>query len=174
MTSGSNTYRLVQHLSQGFPMPSLKPRLALTLPEHRHDLLKRLAVLQGVSMASVVTDLLEECYPVLERVVVALEAAKSASESAKTGLRESCDRAIDELEPYRDQFLGQWDMFMDGITRQAQGAGERAGRNDAHSPAPSAPSVNPRVVTRGSGSPDTPPIPHVRKSRKASGKGVFK
>ena len=155
-------------------MPSVKPRLALTFPEHRHDLLKRLAGLQGVSMASVVTELLEECYPVLERVVVALEAAKSASESAKTGLRDSCDRAIAELEPYRDEFMGQWDMFMDGITRQVQDAGERAERNDAHSPASSAPTVNPRVVTRGSGSPDAPPIPHVRKSRKPSGKGVSK
>jgi len=156
-------------------MPSVKPRLALTLPEHRHDLLKRLAGLQGVSMASVVTELLEECYPVLERVVVALEAAKSASESAKTGLRDSCDRAIAEMEPYRDQFMDQFDLFMDGITRQAQGAGPtetapRGAGTVGHALGPGA--VNPRVVTRGSGSPDTPPIPHVRKSRKASGKGV--
>lgn len=159
-------------------MPSVKPRLALTLPEHRHDLLKRLAGLQGVSMASVVTELLEECYPVLERVVVALEAAKSASESAKTGLRESCDKAIAEMEPYRDQFMDQFDLFMDGITRQAQGGAEatetppRGGGLGAA--APSAASVNPRVVTRGSGSTDTPPIPHVRNPRKASGKGVSK
>lgn len=155
-------------------MPSVKPRLALTLPEHRHELLKRLAALQGVSMASVVTELLEECYPVLERVVLALEAAKSASESAKTGLRESCDKAIAEIEPYREQFMDQWDLFMDGITREAQGAGERAERSDAHSPAPPAATVNPRVVTRGSGSTDTPPIAHVRNRRKADGKGVSK
>src|SRR5574343_1460497 len=102
-------------------MPSVKPRLALTLPEHRHDLLKRLAGLQGVSMASVVTELLEECYPVLERVVVALEAAKSASESAKEGLRASCDKAIEELEPYRAIVTSQFDLFMDEITRQAHG-----------------------------------------------------
>lgn len=159
-------------------MPSVKPRLALTLPEHRHDLLKRLAALQGVSMASVVTELLEECYPVLERVVVALEAAKLASESAKTGLRESCDKAIAEMEPYRDQFMDQFNLFMDGITRQAQGAEEVSPNARSASPhtesAPSSSAVNPRVVTRGSGSTDTPPIPHVRKSRKASGKGVSK
>lgn len=158
-------------------MPSVKPRLALTLPEHRHDLLKRLAGLQGVSMASVVTELLEECYPVLERVVVALEAAKSASESAKTGLRESCDRAIEELEPYRDHFIDQFDLFMDGITRQARGAEATdtppcGGGSGATATGPAA--VNPRVVTRGSGGQDTPPIPHVRNPRKASGKGVSK
>lgn len=158
-------------------MPSVKPRLALTLPEHRHDLLKRLAALQGVSMASVVTELLEECYPVLERVVVALETAKSASESVKTGIRESCDKAIEELEPYRVAVSDQFDLFMDGLTRQIQGEasprdGAAASALGAGSPRPA--SVNPRVVTRGSGSPDTPPIPHVRKSRKASGKGVSK
>lgn len=159
-------------------MPSVKPRLALTLPEHRHDLLKRLAGLQGVSMASVVTELLEECYPVLERVVVALEMAKSASESAKAGLRESCDKAIEELEPYRDVISAQFDLFMGEITRQVQGASDATGDAPRAAPvaadAPPSGEVNPRVVTRGSGSPDTPPIPHVRKSRKASGKGVSK
>jgi hypothetical protein len=129
-------------------------------------------------MASVVTELLEECYPVLERVVVALEAAKSASESAKTGLRDSCDRAIAEMEPYRDHFMDQFDLFMDGITRQAQGAEEVSPNARSASPnassAPSAHTGNPRVVTRGSGIPENTPIPHVRKSRKASGKGVSK
>lgn len=159
-------------------MPSVKPRLALTLPEHRHDLLKRLAALQGVSMASVVTELLEECYPVLERVVVALEMAKSASESAKAGLRESCDKAIEELEPYRDLVSAQFDLFMVEITQQVQGAADATGDAPRAAPgvadAPRCDAVNPRVVTRGSGSTDTPPIPHVRNPRKASGKGVSK
>ena len=159
-------------------MPSAKPRLALTLPEHRHDLIKRLAGLQGVSMASVVTELLEECYPVLERVVVALEAAKSASESAKTGLRESCDRAIAEIEPYREQFVDQFDLFIDGITRQAQGAEEVPPNARSASPvassAPSATAGNPRVVTRGSGSTNTPSIKQVKNLEKPSGAGVSK
>lgn len=156
-------------------MPSVKPRLALTLPEHRHDLLKRLAALQGVSMASVVTELLEECYPVLERVVVALESAKAASESVKTGIRESCDKAIEELEPYRVAVADQFDLFMDGLTRQIQGEAsptDGASASGVGADSPRSASVNPRVVTRGSGSTDTPPIPQVRKSRKASGKGV--
>ena len=158
-------------------MPSVKPRLALTLPEHRYDLLKRLAALQGVSMASVVTELLEECYPVLERVVVALDAAKTASESAKTGLRESCDKAIEELEPYRDHFIDQFDLFMDGITRQAQGAEAtdtpaRAGGSGATALGPG--SVNPRVVTRGSGSTNTPSIKQVKNLEKPSDAGVSK
>ena len=159
-------------------MPSAKPRLALTLPEHRHDLLKRLAGLQGVSMASVVTDLLEECYPVLERVVVALEAAKSATESAKTGLRASCDKAIQEIEPYRQLAVNQFDLFMDEITKQAQETAglpvSRADRREAGRPAPTVAreGLNPRVVTRGSGGTDTPPIPRAKKAAKPATKGV--
>jgi len=159
-------------------MPSVKPRLALTLPEHRHDLLKRLAGLQGVSMASVVTELLEECYPVLERVVVALEMAKSASESAKAGLRESCDKAIEELEPYRDVVAAQFDLFMGEITRQVQGASDATGDAPRAAPvaadAPPSGEVNPRVVTRGSGTDRTIPHTQVRKARKPLLKGVSK
>lgn len=159
-------------------MPSLKPRLALTLQPHRHDLLKRLAGLQGVSMASVVTDLLEECYPVLERVVVALEMAKSASESAKVGLRESCDKAIEDLEPYRDLVTSQFDLFMGEITRQVQGASDATGDAPRAAPvaadAPTSEGVNPRVVTRGSGTDRTIPLSRVRKSRKPVLKGVSK
>jgi hypothetical protein len=159
-------------------MPSVKPRLALTLPEHRYELLRRLAALQGVSMASVVTELLEECYPVLERVAVALEAAKSASESVKSGLRDSCDKAIEELEPYRDQFMDQFDLFMDGITSQArtateiatppQGGGASAGDGRAGGV------VNPRVVTRGSGTSTPLPLNQVKKARKPSATRVSK
>lgn len=160
-------------------MPSVKPRLALTLPEHRHDLLKRLAALQGVSMASLVSELLEECYPVLERVAVALEAAKTASESAKSGLRESCDRAIEELEPYRDQFMDQFDLFMDGVIKQAsEGSGECS--PNARSALSSTPqtiadaALNPRVVTRGSGIPTSLPRTQVKKPRNPCRKGVSK
>ena len=63
-------------------MRTFNPRVGLTLKPHRYDLLKRMAALQGVSMASLVTELLEEFYPVLERVCVALEMAKGAQESS--------------------------------------------------------------------------------------------
>lgn len=162
-------------------MPSKKPRLALTVPEHRYELLKRLASLQGVSMASMVTDLLEECYPVLERVCVMLEAAKHASESAKEGMRESCDKAMAELEPYRDSVNSQFDLFMGQFVRQASegadregvpAAGGEASRTAPLESPPEAP--NPRVVTRGSGITEHPSIPPVRKSRNPVSKRVSK
>ena len=56
----------------------------LTLPPHRYDLITRLAALQGVSRAYLVNDMLEEIYPVLERVCVVLEAAKQSQASVST------------------------------------------------------------------------------------------
>ena len=132
-------------------MPTNNPRIAVTLPPHRHDLLKRLAALQGLSMASVVSELLEECYPALERVVMVLEAAKNASEEVREGIRQSCDRALTEIEPYREEVMQQSDLFFADITRKATADGAAADREVRAAGGASA-TVNPRVVTRGSGS----------------------
>ena len=78
-------------------MPTINPRISLTLPPHRYDLITRLAALQGVSRAYLINDMLEEIYPVLERVCVVLEAAKQSQESVKNGLRDAVQQAEDEL-----------------------------------------------------------------------------
>lgn len=115
-------------------MPSIKPRIALTLEPGRYALLKRLAALQGVSMASLVQELLEECYPVLERVLQALEAVQEANESAKAGLRAAADQAIEQLAPMGAEVEAQFDLF---INKALEAKAVEEG--------------NPRVVTRGSG-----------------------
>jgi hypothetical protein len=130
-------------------------------------------------MASTVTELLDECYPVLERVVMALEVARNASESAKAGFRESCDKAIQELEPYRAAVTDQFDLFMDEVTKGKTGvervrgtdARKRAGGLNISISDTSAEGLNPRVVTRGSGFLTTPPESLVKKPRKAHQKG---
>ena len=86
-------------------MPTAKPRLNLTLPQHRYDLLKRLADIQGVSMSSVVTDVMEEVYPVLERVCVVLEAALLAKKTSKEGLRVASAR---QRANWRRFSIGRW------------------------------------------------------------------
>ena len=111
---------------------------------HRHVLLKRLAGLQGVSMASTITGLLEEFYPVLERVVVALEIAEQAQESSKAGIRDAADRAVEEIQPMLDSSMAQFDLFMSKIETGISAA------KTADSGASETP-LNPRVVTRGSG-----------------------
>lgn len=154
-------------------MPTIKPRIKLTLEQPRYDLLKRLAALQGVSMAALVTDMLEEFYPVMERVCVVLEAAKQAQATSKQGLRDAVAQAEAELLPLAKATMSQFDLFLEGVQQSitapapAGGGGVVPARAGA---APSSPPVdakaprnrsqagaNPRVVTRGSGS--STPLP---------------
>ena len=162
-------------------MPTEKPRVQLTLPPERHALLKRLAALQGVSMAALVTDMLEEFYPVMERVTVVLEAARQAQETSKQGLRDAVAQAEAELLPLARATLSQFDLFMDqvegSVTGGAPGRGEMDGRprRPPAAPARKPPKAsrggpgtegNPRVVTRGSGMKK----PHPSNAPKAAGK----
>lgn len=147
-------------------MPTIKPRIKLTLEPHRYDLIKRLAAAQGVSMASVVTDIMDEVYPVLERVCIVLEAAKQAQETGKQGLRDAVAQAEADLVPFLYQAVDQLDIFMEDAAkkvgvdlapdtraseaiRKAQEASQSrqqiAGGGDAKS-------RTPRHVIRGSGS----------------------
>ena len=157
-------------------MPTKNPRIAITLQPYRYDLLKRIAALQGTTMAALVTDLLDELYPVMERVCVALEMAKQAQESSKQGLRDSVDRSLEELMPILTAGQAQLDMFLGTVELAAKeaagGAAAEAVRPAAASSTAAAAALNPRVVTRGSGLSDHIPQRPSTKPRKAGGKGV--
>lgn len=159
-------------------MPTKNPRIALTLQPYRYDLLKRMAALQGTTMASVVSDVLEELYPVLERVCVALEMAKQAQESSKQGLRESVDRSLGELLPIITASQAQLDMFLGSVETAVKvavsGAAAQAAAPDAATSQPAAAALNPRVVTRGSGFAGYIPQRPSTTPRKSGGKGVSK
>ena len=118
-------------------MPTINPRISLTLPPHRYDLITRLAALQGVSRAYLINDMLEEIYPVLERVCVVLEAAKQSQESVKNGLRDAVQQAEDELAPLAHSVLGQFDLFMERVqTVVTPGVASGMGGGDLRSGAP--------------------------------------
>ena len=93
-------------------MPTTNPRIALTLPQHRYDLLKRLADLQGVSMASIVSEILETAEPVFERMCVAMEAVKAAPKELHAGLLSSFLEAESKVMPFLEQAAAQSDLFL--------------------------------------------------------------
>jgi hypothetical protein len=110
-------------------------------------------------MASVLSEVLEEVYPVLERVCVVLEAARRAKETQVSGMREAVAAAEAELVPIMYQATTQFDMFID----QAQRA-----LGDVPDDVPTATEAirkargaskggNPRPVIRGSGLSTPPP-----------------
>ena len=148
---------LVIHHQEAAAMATTKPRINVTLEPHRYALFKRLAALQGVSMSSLIGELLEAVAEPMERVCVVLEAAAKAPEELRTGLREAVDKAEASIMPNALSTLEQFDLFLgacEGMTGAATTGGRAADAGAVASP-------NPRPVTRGS----TP----VRKAKPAAG-----
>lgn len=118
-------------------MATTKPRINVTLEQHRYELFKRVAALQGVSMSALVAELLEMVAEPMERVCVVLEAAAKAPGELKEGLRAAVDRAEATLIPSAVKALDQFDLFL-GDCDAAIDASAKAAVPD------------PRPVTRGS------------------------
>ena len=135
-------------------MPTINPRVNVTLKPHQYELLTRLGRAQGRSRSAILLELLELVFPVLERVVVAVEGAQKAQDMARDGLRESVERAEQAILPHVAAAMGQLDAFVDQVaglagpdrvTSGSPPAGGPAGAGGARSR-----SADPRPVTRGS------------------------
>ena len=157
-------------------MPTQNPRIVVTVSPPQYVLLKRLAKAQHKSMAAVFLELFETVTPVLERVVIALEAATEVQAQATAGFKRSVEEAEQTLRPLVSTAQGQLDMLIEqalkgtsheGMVRYSAWAepprsdsgprtgGERpAARPRARQRATRA-RRDPRPVTRGSGNPKT-------------------
>jgi hypothetical protein len=142
-------------------MPTIKPRIAVTLPPHVGETYKRLAKLQGRSAAAVAADLLLAAHEPMCRTLAVLEAARDAPRHVLDGIREAAEETERTLTQAYAGGLDQLDWIMERV-RQPE--------------LPEAPTASPRLVTRGSGRQKRdadhkkPPISRARKTR--SGKGV--
>lgn len=116
-------------------MPTIKPRVQVTLEPYDHEVIERLAALQGRTRGAVISDLLHEVVPALARTVSLLEAAAEAPEQVKKGLRSVVESAHDDLVQAAGDGLKQMDFLLSELTASAE--------------------ANPHVVTRGSGSGET-------------------
>ena len=112
-------------------MPTLKPRVQVTLEPETHAVISRLASLQGRTRGSVIAEMLDSIAPALTRTVALLEAAAEAPNDVKRGFRAAVESAHQELVALSGDSSRQLDVFLDQL-----GSGEEA---------------NPHVVTRGSG-----------------------
>lgn len=141
-------------------MPTANPRVNVTLKPHQYELLSRLGRAQGRSRAAILLELLELVFPVLERVVVAVEGAQRAQDLAREGLRESAERAEAAILPHVQAAMGQLDLLVEEAVRSAGNSispgmgtprlGESAGRALPAGRLPGG-GRDPRPVTRGSG-----------------------
>lgn len=133
-------------------MPTVNPRIQVTVRPSQYALLQRLAKLQKRSMSKVLAELFDEIEPVYERVAVVLEAAVRAQVSAKQGMVDAFQAAEAEMAPHVAAAMGQFDMLVNTFgPAQDVAAGAPSGARIAAPP--SAPT--PTQVTRGSGLPTT-------------------
>lgn len=135
-------------------MPTVKPRIAITLEQETYDVIARFAELQSRSKGAVVSDLLESVLPPLRRTIALLEAAQQAPEHVKQGLRSVVEATHDDLLKLAGSGNQQLDMLLQGLAA--------AGSQDGSTPVP---------VTRGSGSPQETPTRRLNNRNKRSGKG---
>lgn len=145
-------------------MPTLNPRITVTLTPGTASVLRDLSTLGGQSQSSIVGELLEVSLPVLERVVTAMRSASTIQASAKAEIASGLDRAQAKLEAQMGSMLIEMDEInrplleaAERVTRRGA-AGVAAGRRAAHPAAPLAASprlTTPVSLTGGSGHPKT-------------------
>lgn len=135
-------------------MPTLKPRVQVTLEPQTHAVIERLALLQGRTRGSVIAEFLDSIAPSLTRTVALIEAAMEAPNDVKRGLRAMVEGVHQELVDVSGDASAQLDMLLGQLADTQESEG-----------------VNPHVVTRGSGINPHAEKPSPKKPRKASKPG---
>lgn len=122
-------------------MPTTKPRITITLTDDQHSTLQALAGLQGVSMSSIVVDLVDTTLPVLQRLVSILENASQAPKAVLDGLSASLNVAMGDAVGHRDAVMNQFDLLVSLSEGEGAGTSALAGV-PALSPEPKPPTSN--------------------------------
>jgi len=131
-------------------MPTVKPRVQVTLEPQTHAVIERLAALQGRTRGSVIAELLDSIAPPLTRTIALLEAAAEAPNDVKRGFRAAVEASHQELVNLTGDASKQLDAFLDLLGSEVT---TEVG-------------VDPHVVTRGSGT--QPPAPAKPSKRPSS------
>lgn len=131
-------------------MPTVKPRVQVTLEPEVHEVIERFATLQGRTRGAVIAELLGEIAPAIGRTVALLEAAQEAPNQVKTGLRAVAEGLHQEMVNASGEANRQFQLLMEKIE-----AGDAAGEQ-----------ADPHLVTRGSGT--QPPAPAKPSKRSSS------
>lgn len=135
-------------------MSTTKPRITVTLEPHTHEVLSRLSAVGGESMSALVSQFVQIAIPSLERLVVVLERAAVAPKEATAGFAASVERAERTLLPALMGAQKMGDLFIDDMARSlAPGKPTRQAKPGARAVSALRGSQDPRLVTRGSGTP---------------------
>ena len=113
-------------------MPTLNPRINVTLSPSLYGMVETLAKHQRVSRAMVLRELLEASEPALAQVVAMMEAAESMSQAAKKRMLQDMDQTIGKLENKAEQALALAAGVTADLVAQAESIqGRRPGAHSA-------------------------------------------
>nr|CRY96433.1 hypothetical protein [uncultured prokaryote] len=93
-------------------LPTLKPRITITLNEHQYAVLSSLSGLQKASMSSIVVDLLDTTLPVLERLADVLQNAVSAPQNVLDEIRRTAQIAERDIAQMGSPITGLLDELL--------------------------------------------------------------
>lgn len=132
-------------------MPTVNPRINVTLPPSLEALVSRMAVHQRVSKSQVLRELLEAAEPALQRAVALMDAAAMASSGVRKQLAAGLDRVQTQAEDALSQTLAGMDAAQSDLVTMAERVRERrptqrASRAPVGAPAPSNPPSSNRGV----------------------------
>ena len=105
-------------------MATDKPRITITLTAEQYALLDRLSTLQKAPKARIVSEMLGEVFPILEKVAEALELAQRASQTARANFVRAATEAEEELRPLAKLAKDQFDMFAQQLGTLVAGESE--------------------------------------------------
>lgn len=92
-------------------MATSKPRITITLDQGVYDTIKGLAEVQGCSMSSIVSDLLETVDPVQRKVLAAIRGSLAVKKEAKNDLVKQLEHGQEEAEKAIGPLLKIFEML---------------------------------------------------------------
>jgi len=148
-------------------MPTVNPRVNVTLAPSTDALVCRLAGLQGVSKSQVLRELLEAAEPALQRAAALMEAAANSKGAVLDGLAKSLERAQDAVEANLQEHLAKADSIVSDLVNEAQAVRGRRPATSAQRAGRAAPGGGEEAISGGS-----TPVPVTRGSgRSLKGRG---
>ena len=152
-------------------MPTVNPRVQVTLSPSLELLVRRLAAHQRMSKSQVLRELLEAAEPALQRAAALMDAASKATAEVKTGLASALSKAQDHAEVELERMLGTLQGAADDLVTQAEAVRGRRPARKGSASAPGAAGVRkPPSSNRGVKSSSTaPPKPSSPPRRRSSG-----
>lgn len=106
-------------------MPTINPRIQVTLKPSLHAVIKRLSEVTGNSMSSLVSEFLEPNESVFERMVLIIEAAASAKDEVKKKIALNMTEIQGDIESKLGLTLDLFENATSDLLEKAEPVGRR-------------------------------------------------